>query len=391
MHPSKYIGLNSDDDNDPSGTTGSEAVATAVKLKVKTEHNPCAPLGALMSSEPRVMDKNNKHVVTSGLKIMQHEDEAMKAMVGKSHLQDSVHMLVLKDSTVNLSSWNDVHVMTVDPNWEDTCKKLAAGVSSWSPGLVAVYMENPTRKQIQDDHCEADMNQCTVVVLTPYLESLVDKGYCFGGVLCLFVAGNRNDALFRLAVDWNEGQESMTQRTFQDACGMEFHELLKRHSENLYLDRYAQTCFVGEAMDELSGSDDQTLNDPDKPLAPAKNEQLILNQLAIPGAPLDEVQRRTHWRALPARTRIAIRRLHRQFGHPTPATLKNILKAGRASPELIEAARLLRCQACEDSAKPPRDHPVGNHFDFEFKLCVGFWRTRNEGSFGEQVLNDVDG
>ena len=38
MHPSKYIDLNSDDDNDPSGTTGSEAVATAVKLEVKTEH-----------------------------------------------------------------------------------------------------------------------------------------------------------------------------------------------------------------------------------------------------------------------------------------------------------------------------------------------------------------
>ena len=214
-------------------------------------------------------------MVTSGLKIMQHEDEVMKAMVGISHLQESVHMLVLKDSTVNLSSWNDVHVMTVDPNWEDTCKKLAARVSSQSPGLVAVYMENPTWKQIQDVHCEADMNQCTVVVLTPYLENLVDKGYCFGGDLCLFVAGDRNDALFRLAVDWNEGQESMTPRTFQDACGMEFHELLKGHSEKLYLDRYAQTCFVGEAMDELSGSDDQMLNDPDKPLTPAENEQLI--------------------------------------------------------------------------------------------------------------------
>ncbi|CAL1129119.1 unnamed protein product [Cladocopium goreaui] len=372
MHPSKYIDLNSDDDHDPSGATGSDAVATAVKLEVKTEHNPCALLGALMSSESRVMDKKDKSVVTSGLKIMQHEDEVMKAMVGISHLQESVHMLVLKDPTINLSSWNDVHVMTVDPNWDDTCKKLAARVSSQSPGLVAVYMESPTWKQIQDVHCEADMNQCTVVVFTPYLESLVDKGYCFGGDLCLFVAGDRNDALFRLAVDWNESQESMAPRTFQDACGMEFHELLKGHSEKLYLDRYAQTCFVGEAMDEQSGSEDQMLDDPNKPLTPAENEQLILDQLAIPGAPLDEAQRRAQWRALPTRTRIAIRRLHRQFGHPTPATLKNILKAGRASPELIEAARLVRCQACEDTAKPPRDHPVGSHFNYEFNSMLGF-------------------
>ena len=50
------------------------------------------------------MDKRDTSVVTSGLKIMQHEDEVMKAMVGISHLQESVHMLVLKDSTVNLSS-----------------------------------------------------------------------------------------------------------------------------------------------------------------------------------------------------------------------------------------------------------------------------------------------
>ena len=48
------------------------------------------------------------------------------------------------------------------------------------------------------------------------------------------------------------------------------------------------------------------LNDPDKPLTPAENEQLILDQLAIPWTPLDEAQRRGQWRALPQRTRIAI-------------------------------------------------------------------------------------
>ena len=286
MHPSKYIDLASDDD-DPSGAAGSETTTTAVKLEVKTESQPCALLGALMSTESRVMDKNDKCVVTSGLKIMQHEDDVMKAMVGVSHLSESVHMLVLKDPTVNLSSWNEFHVMTVDSSWEDACKKIAARVSSHCPGLVAVYMENPTWNQIQDIHCEADTNQCTVVVFTPYQANLVDKSTCFGGDLCLSVAGDREDALSRLAKEWNDGQVSMTPRTFQDACGMEFHELLKGHSEKLYLDRYAQTCFVGEAMDELLGSDDQVLDDPNKPLAPAENEQLMLDQLAIPGAPLD--------------------------------------------------------------------------------------------------------
>jgi hypothetical protein len=75
--------------------------------------------------------------------------------------------------------------------------------------------------------------------------------------LCLFVVGDRDDALSRLAMEWNDGQVSMTPRTFQDACGMEFHELLKGDSEKLWLDRCAQTCFVGEVVDELSGSDGQ--------------------------------------------------------------------------------------------------------------------------------------
>ena len=385
LEPGKFIDLGSDEDEVPSPEP-------VVKLEVKTEHDPCAMLGALMSHESRVMDKKDKHAVISGLKVLQHEDDVMKAMVGVSHLPESVHMLVLKDPNVNLPNWDDVHVMTTEPSWENTCKKLAARVSSQNPGLVAVYLENPTWNQIQDIHCESDMNNCIIVVFTPYLEGLADKGFCFGGDLCLFVAGDRDEALSNLAKDWNDGQQSMAPRTFHDACGMEFHELLKGLSEKLYLDRYAQTCFVGDALDELSGSDDQMLDDPNKPLTPAENEQLMLDQLAIPGAPLDEAQRRAQWRALPTRTRIAIRRLHRQFGHPTPATLKNILKAGRASPELIEAARLVRCQACEDSAKPPRDHPVGSHFNYEFNSMLGFdvLEMRDHAGGKYSVMSMVD-
>lgn len=98
MHPNKYIDLASDDD-DPSGVAGSETTTTAVKLEVKTESQPCALLGALMSTEPRVMDKKDKCVVTSGLKIMQHEDDVMKAMVEATSVPESVHMLVLRDPT----------------------------------------------------------------------------------------------------------------------------------------------------------------------------------------------------------------------------------------------------------------------------------------------------
>eukprot|EP00435_Cladocopium_sp_Y103_P074843 s257_g51.t1 len=120
-----------------SSSSGSEKAPepTAVKFEVKTEQQPCAMLGALMSSESRDMDKKDKQVVTSGLRIMQHEDDVMSAMVGASHLPESVHLLVLKDPNVVLPHWDDVHVMTVESSWETTCKKLAARVSSQCPGL----------------------------------------------------------------------------------------------------------------------------------------------------------------------------------------------------------------------------------------------------------------
>ena len=98
------------------------------------------------------------------------------------------------------------------------------------------------------------------------------------------------------------------------------------------------------------------------------------------------------WRRLPQRTRIAIRRLHGQFSHPAPQTLRSILKAGGAPPELIEAARLVRCQACEDSKPKPRDHPVGNKFVFEFNACMGMdvAEARDHAGNKYSVLSFVD-
>ena len=54
----------------PGRTTGSEAVATAVKLEVKTEPHPCALLGALMSSESSVMDKQDTLVYARALRVL---------------------------------------------------------------------------------------------------------------------------------------------------------------------------------------------------------------------------------------------------------------------------------------------------------------------------------
>ena len=44
-------------------------------------------------------------------------------------------------------------------------------------------------------------------------------------------------------------------------------------------------------------------------------EQTFLDNVDVPGFPQDEAARRAGWRKLPQRVRVAVRRLHRQFGH----------------------------------------------------------------------------
>ena len=157
-------------------------------------------------------------------------------------------------------------------------------------------------------------------------------------------------------LDWEH--LGIAPRCFADAKSLEMLELLSKRSEERYLNSYTRTCFVGETIedDEEDNSPLMELDRFDDSLSAMEQEQLHLDQLALPGS-MDEQKRRALWRKLPQRTRIAIRRLHRQFSHPAPQALRSILKADRASPELIEAARLVRCQACEESKPKPRDHP----------------------------------
>jgi hypothetical protein len=45
-------------------------------------------------------------------------------------------------------------------------------------------------------------------------------------------------------------------------------------------------------------------------------ERDLLDSIPLPGVPEDEKERRKRWLELPPNVRAAIRKLHRQFGHP---------------------------------------------------------------------------
>ena len=121
-------------------------------------------------------------------------------------------------------------------------------------------------------------------------------------------------------------------------------------------------------------------------------EQTFLDNVDVPGFPQDEAARRAGWRKLPQRVRVAVRRLHRQFGHVPNRVLTQILRASRASKDFINAVKLHRCTQCEDSKSRRSSHPVSmpERYSFHHTLGVDLIEIADAVSNKYIPLNMVD-
>ena len=80
---------------------------------------------------------------------------------------------------------------------------------------------------------------------------------------------------------------------------------------------------------------------------------------------------RAGWRRLPQKVRIAIRRLHRQFGHVPDKVLTNLLRSARVSKEYIDAVKYFRCIECEETAPQRTSHKTSMPNRYEFNYALG--------------------
>ena len=97
----------------------------------------------------------------------------------------------------------------------------------------------------------------------------------------------------------------------------------------------------------------------------------MLDEIPLPNLPKDERERREQWLQLPRATRIAVRRLHRQFGHVPNRVLVQILRASGAKPDYIKAARTLRCEGCDSVQPKPQTQKVTLPRSLSFNDAVG--------------------
>ena len=161
-------------------------------------------------------------------------------------------------------------------------------------------------------------------------------------------------------------------------------------------DRVECVAFPVEAAVEMRDERGSTLDDPgnetmqvplDEDLSKAVDrEKELLDAMPLLGTPVDEAGRRRSWIALPLRVRTAIRRMHRQFGHPSSTVLVQILRAAWAPPEYIQACRHFRCDACEDNKPKHQSTKVALPKDYVFGRNLGIDVLEVKDIAGEPYL-----
>ena len=96
----------------------------------------------------------------------------------------------------------------------------------------------------------------------------------------------------------------------------------------------------------------------------------MLEELPLPGASLDDKERRKKWLKIPQKARLAIRKMHKEWGHMPGSVLKNILKVAKADESYIKAAEYLRCDDCDKIHKPKQTSKTAPPKPFMFNFEV---------------------
>ena len=152
-------------------------------------------------------------------------------------------------------------------------------------------------------------------------------------------------------------------QTMNDVLSWQFVDWLGEWTNDTTLDDEMSVAFAGELQEEVMDDEQQfdaIWDDEDRaqanPIEQMISEETLVDEVDIPGLPADEAERRRMWRKLPARVRIGVRRLHRQFGHVPKQTLIHLLRAAKVRKEFIDAVRIHRCETCEATSQKKATH-----------------------------------
>ena len=142
----------------------------------------------------------------------------------------------------------------------------------------------------------------------------------------------------------------MTPRSFDDVLNGDTMEWLSVYARDQAAMALIATAFPGsplEVFDTAESEQDRAMMDVSED---AIQQETELDEVDIPNLPIKEAEPRAGWRRLPQKVCIAVRSLHRQFGHVPQKVLLNLLRSARVSKEYIDAVKYFRCIECEETS-----------------------------------------
>ena len=200
--------------------------------------------------------------------------------------------------------------------------------------------------------------------------------------------------------NWAEGTFDDPDKTYHDLFIHDFLEIIMHLGDEFHLHSMTRNAFPAEMLEETPDDEPWDQIEADEDLAENKedkgeqliSEETLLDTVDVPGLPQKEADRRAAWRKLPQRYRVAVRRLHRQFGHCPKGVMVNLLRAARVHKSYVDAVQYHRCSACESTAPRPRQHKTALSYEFRFGANLGCDLLEVTDAAGHKytVLNMVD-
>ena len=358
--------------------------------------------------EKTTMSRKHRKSVIDGINKLNHDITLLKSAIGLTSTDVKPSVCVLTSSASHFQDCKDIDVYEVGPgasfledghidNWQqqlDGHQLIVIAIEYYDHEdklnhghllhEVEMYCEANTCKLLRIDVAYTSRWEDHVSAQTPFINEV---GLAFT---------SNDDALAKAFESWSHN------RTMDDVISWDFCQWLIEWSHEDAVEQSLTVAFPASAVDD---DDDAHINMMDEvhdipdvgtghqdPVEDLIQEETLLDEVDVPGLPLDEQERRRQWKKLPQRVRIAVRRLHRQFGHVPKGVMVNLVRAAKVSKEFVNAVQLHRCVTCEETSKKKATHKTSLPSDYRFNHTLGIDVLEVTDMAGSkfQVLNMTD-
>ena len=339
-----------------------------------------------------VLTKSRRKTVLQGLNLLGEHDKALRTLFfpeqccvtcGPKHVVAiTSHPSAFQDPMIHCMDigeagsghWDASSVRSTLQEISPSLIIIAVSYSSWDDGLN----HNDAIDEVSS-HCYVTgvpYLQVDVADTTRWHQQAIPVYPCVGIGDISFISND--EKLSGSFEGWtSNGYPDMAPRSFDDVLSGNIMEWLSVYARDQATMALVASAFPGsieeesvplEVFDTVEGEQDRAMMDVTEN---AIQQETELDEVDIPNLPIKEAERRAGWRSLPQKVRIAIRRLHRQFGHVPQKVLLNLLRSARVSKQYIDAVKYFRCVECEENAPRRTGHKTSLPNRYEFNYALG--------------------